>query len=115
MEDQGNAHWRKGSGDLFQVRENRDQEEPLSRSPAPEPRSLVCMQCGTCCVAPDIATLQKPVGVRCRHLGRDNRCRIYAERPAVCQRYRPDAICREIAAPDLESRVARYLSLFGLG
>jgi len=78
-------------------------------------RDRACLQCGTCCVAPDITTLQKPVGVRCRHLDRDNRCRIYAERPVVCQRYRPDAICREIAAPDLEGRVARYLSLFGLG
>jgi len=100
MEDQGHTRGRKGAGDLFQVRGNRDR---------------ACLQCGTCCVAPDITTLQKPVGVRCRHLDRDNRCRIYAERPVVCQRYRPDAICREIAAPDLEGRVARYLSLFGLG
>lgn len=95
--------------------ETGDQEEPLYRSPVPDPQSQTCLQCGTCCVAPDITTLQKPVGVRCRHLDRANRCRIYAERPVVCQRYRPDAICREIAAPDLEDRVARYLSLFGLG
>ena len=91
-----------------------DQGDPLYRS-ASDPKSQVCLKCGTCCVAPDITTLQKPVGVRCRHLDRDNRCRIYTERPSVCQRYRPDAICRKIAAPNLETRVARYLSLFGLG
>ena len=114
MEDQGNACGRKGTGDVFQVKEESGRgsgtgDRDLDSGPG------VCAQCGTCCVAPDITALQKAVGERCRHLGQDNRCRIYAERPPVCRGYRPDAICRQIAAPDLEGRVARYLSLFGLG
>ena len=77
-------------------------------------QSPVCLRCGTCCVAPDIASLGKPLGVRCRHLGGDGLCAIYAERPAVCRGYRADEICRVIAAPTLEGRVANYLALFGL-
>jgi uncharacterized protein len=73
-----------------------------------------CLRCGTCCVAPDISTLQKPVGERCRHLTDSFSCRIYKERPAVCRGYRPDEICRSIAAPTLEGRVSGYLKLFGL-
>jgi hypothetical protein len=75
---------------------------------------MECLSCGTCCVAPDISTLEKGVGERCPHLGEGERCRIYDERPAVCRNYRPDGICREIAAPTLEERVARYLEIFGL-
>jgi Fe-S-cluster containining protein len=73
-----------------------------------------CRQCGTCCVAPDIASLDKPLGVRCSHLGEDLRCLDYGERPAVCRGYRPDELCGQIAAPTLEGRVARYLALFDL-
>ncbi len=73
-----------------------------------------CLKCGTCCTAPDIAALGKPVGVRCRHLGEDLQCAIYDDRPAVCRRYRPDGLCLEIAAPTLEQRVKRYLALFDL-
>ena len=77
-------------------------------------REVECRQCGTCCVAPDISTLGKPFGVRCRHLDDDLRCRIYGERPAVCRGYRPDGLCLQIAAPVLEERVSRYLGLFGM-
>jgi Fe-S-cluster containining protein len=73
-----------------------------------------CRQCGTCCVAPDISTLGKPAGTRCRHLAEDLRCSAYAERPAVCRGYRPDEICRQIAAPTLAERVANYCALFNL-
>lgn len=73
-----------------------------------------CSGCGTCCVAPDISTLGKKVGERCRHLGDDEGCRIYPDRPQVCRGYRPDGICLAIAAPTLEERVARYLELFDL-
>ncbi|HEY3447708.1 MAG TPA: YkgJ family cysteine cluster protein [Myxococcales bacterium] len=73
-----------------------------------------CLRCGTCCVAPDIAALDKPLGVRCLHLGSDLGCTIYEQRPAVCRAHRPDEICRKIAAPALEERRARYLALFGL-
>ncbi|MBJ6726601.1 YkgJ family cysteine cluster protein [Geomesophilobacter sediminis] len=75
---------------------------------------MECRRCGTCCVAPDISTLGKPAGERCVHLDDGLGCRIYDERPAVCRGYRPDAICQEIAAPTLETRVARYRELFGV-
>jgi len=73
-----------------------------------------CSGCGTCCVAPDISTLGKKAGERCRHLGTELTCGIYPERPAVCSGYRPDEICLSIAAPTLEERVANYLKLFGM-
>lgn len=75
---------------------------------------MACRQCGTCCTAPDIAALGKPLGRRCPHLTDDLHCGIYADRPAVCRGYRPDELCRQIAAPTLEERVAKYLALFGL-
>ena len=75
---------------------------------------MECARCGTCCVAPDISTLQKPAGERCPHLDATFSCGIYAERPAVCRGYRPDGICQEIAAPTLDERVARYRKLFDL-
>jgi len=73
-----------------------------------------CLRCGTCCTAPDIAALDKPVGLRCPHLGDDLLCTIYEERPPVCRTHRPDEICLKIAAPTPEERRARYLELFGL-
>ncbi len=79
---------------------------------ASEPRA--CRGCSTCCVAPDIAALGKPLGVPCVHLGPEGRCLDYANRPEVCRNYRPDELCDAIAAPTLEARVARYLALFGL-
>lgn len=75
---------------------------------------MECSGCGTCCVAPDISALEKKIGQRCPHLEEGERCGIYAERPAVCRGYRPDEICRIIAAPTLEERVTRYLELFDL-
>ncbi|MBU5635730.1 YkgJ family cysteine cluster protein [Geomonas sp. Red69] len=75
---------------------------------------MQCSGCGTCCVAPDISSLDKKVGERCRHLSGEQRCLIYDERPAVCRGYRPDEMCGLIAAPTLEERVANYLGLFGL-
>ncbi|GFO69361.1 zinc/iron-chelating domain-containing protein [Geomonas limicola] len=73
-----------------------------------------CRRCGTCCVAPDISSLGKRVGERCRHLSETFQCGIYQERPAVCRGYRPDELCEKIAAATLEERVAGYLKLFGL-
>ncbi len=73
-----------------------------------------CLKCGTCCTAPDIEALGKPLGVRCVHLGDDGLCVIYGERPAVCRGYRPDEICLRIAAPTLPERVENYLRLFAL-
>ena len=75
---------------------------------------MECLRCGACCVGPDIAALDKPLGVRCRHLTAENRCGIYQERPRVCRAHRPDAICLSIQAPTLEERARRYLELFGL-
>ena len=75
---------------------------------------MECLRCGTCCVAPDIRALAKPLGVRCPHLGDDNLCMAYDRRPEVCRRYRPDEICRRIAAPTLAERTGNYLRLFDL-
>ena len=75
---------------------------------------MECRRCGTCCVAPDISTLGKGLGRRCRFLSESFDCLIYPERPAVCRGYRPDEICAHIAAPTLEQRVQGYLGLFGL-
>lgn len=75
---------------------------------------MECTRCGACCVAPDIATMGKPLGVRCPHLRLDHLCAIYEDRPEVCRRYKADDLCLAIEAPTLEERVARYLALFGL-
>ncbi|RNC73230.1 MAG: YkgJ family cysteine cluster protein [Desulfuromonadales bacterium] len=73
-----------------------------------------CLRCGTCCTAPDIVALDKPLGTRCRHLDGSGLCAIYAERPAVCRGYRPDEICRMVSAPTLDERVRKYRDLFGV-
>ncbi|QSQ13225.1 YkgJ family cysteine cluster protein [Myxococcus landrumensis] len=75
---------------------------------------MECTRCGACCVAPDIAALDKPLGMRCPHLLEDNLCGRYEDRPSICRDYQPDEVCRLIEAPTLEERVHKYLSLFGL-
>ena len=75
-----------------------------------------CTACGACCVAPDISTLGKPLGVACKHLGADCLCTIYDQRPAVCRNYQPDWVCLEVAQlPTLAERAERYLAIYGLG
>ncbi len=73
-----------------------------------------CTKCGACCVAPDIAALDKPLGLRCPHLGPDDLCTAYEQRPAVCRSYAADELCEAIAAPTLAERVAKYLAHFEL-
>ncbi|MRR54861.1 MAG: YkgJ family cysteine cluster protein [Deltaproteobacteria bacterium] len=73
-----------------------------------------CRRCATCCTAPDISTLAKPVGVPCQYLDTEGKCRIYSKRPAVCRNYLPDEICEIIDAPTLEQRVTNYLRIFSL-
>lgn len=75
---------------------------------------MECLRCGTCCTAPDISTLGKPLGVKCIHLDGAGLCAVYGERPSVCRDYRPDDICLEIGAPTLAERVEKYLALFAL-
>lgn len=75
---------------------------------------MECTCCGACCVAPDIAALDKPVGMRCPHLTADNLCAVYDNRPQICRDYAADEVCRMIDAPTLDERVAKYLALFGL-
>ncbi len=75
---------------------------------------MECTRCGACCVAPDIAALDKPLGMRCPHLTADNLCSVYERRPDVCRSYQADELCRLIEAPTLEERVGRYLALFEL-
>ncbi len=73
-----------------------------------------CSMCGACCVAPDIAALDKPLGLRCPHLGEDSKCLVYESRPAVCRSYQADEVCEKISAPTIEERVEKYLALFDL-
>lgn len=73
-----------------------------------------CTRCGACCVAPDIAALDKPLGLVCPHLGPDALCTAYEQRPQVCRDYAADELCERIAAPTLEERVAKYLAHFQL-
>jgi Fe-S-cluster containining protein len=75
---------------------------------------MECTRCGACCVAPDIAALDKPLGLRCPHLTADNLCGVYDRRPQVCRDYQADELCRLIEAPTLEERVRKYLAIFGL-
>lgn len=75
---------------------------------------MECTRCGACCVAPDIAALDKPLGMRCPHLTADNLCSVYDKRPQVCRDYQPDEVCRLVEAPTLEERVQKYLALFEL-
>ena len=76
---------------------------------------MECTRCGACCVAPDIAALDKPLGLRCPHLSEENLCRVYDARPAICLSYEADELCQRIAADSLDERVAKYLALFELG
>lgn len=73
-----------------------------------------CYRCGTCCIAPDISTLHKPIGVPCPHLREDHLCGIYADRPPVCREYRPDEICRVLHTLPEDKRVAYYLQVYDL-
>lgn len=89
--------------------------EPVAQQVNPAPGVYACVACGACCAAPDISTLGKPLGVPCKNLGPDMRCRIYEDRPAVCRNYTPDWVCAEVAPlPTLEARVARFLEIYGL-
>ncbi len=75
-----------------------------------------CTACGACCAAPDIAALNKPLGVPCPNLGAGCLCAVYASRPAVCRDYQPDWVCGEVAPlPTLEARAARFLEIYGMG
>lgn len=91
---------------------------PFDAPPEYPPRSAwqrECSGCGACCAAPDIAALNKPLGVACLHLGAGCRCQIYAERPQVCRSYQPDWVCGEVSVlPTLAARVERFLTVYGL-
>ena len=76
--------------------------------------SQECTRCGACCVAPDIAALDKPLGLACPHLGPDQLCTVYDRRPQACRNYAADELCDRVAAPTLDERVRKYLALFAL-
>ena len=76
--------------------------------------AVECTKCGACCVAPDIAALDKPLGLACPHLGPDALCMAYESRPQVCRDYQADDLCERIAAPTLAERVTKYLGHFEL-
>jgi Fe-S-cluster containining protein len=65
-------------------------------------------------VAPDLAALDKALGVACPHLDEACRCRIYESRPEACRAYEADELCDRIVAPTLAERVEKYLAIFGL-
>ena len=75
---------------------------------------MECTQCGACCIAPDIAALDKPLGQRCPNLTEALLCAVYQDRPEVCRSYQADAFCEQIAAPTVDARVHNYLAAFGL-
>jgi hypothetical protein len=86
----------------------------LSSAPGDCSRRIECTKCGACCVAPDISSLGKPLGVRCPHLTPDNLCAVYENRPQICRDYQADWLCERIAAETLDERVAKYLDVFEL-
>ncbi|MRR51545.1 MAG: YkgJ family cysteine cluster protein [Rhodocyclaceae bacterium] len=47
--------------------------------------------CGACCIAPSISSLNKPAGEPCRYLDTARRCEIFGrpERPACCAGLQP--------------------------
>nr|WP_297311496.1 Fe-S-cluster oxidoreductase [Neptuniibacter sp.] len=49
-------------------------------------------ECGACCIAPSISSLNKPAGVKCQYLTEDYRCTIFdrPERPDVCAQFQPE-------------------------
>lgn len=55
---------------------------------------MECRRCGACCIALSISTLNKPAGIRCRHLAPDNLCSMWGEpeRPQVCSSFQPDPL-----------------------
>lgn len=65
-------------------------------------------QCGACCIAPSISSLNKPAGVPCAHLDAAMRCRIFGqpERPACCSGLQPSL---EMCGDSREAAV-RWLS-----
>lgn len=76
--------------------------------------ATACYRCGTCCIAADISTIQKPAAVRCVHLADDFSCTIYENRPEVCRNYTPWELCDRIQHPDANVRVRRFLEAFGM-
>ncbi|OPZ86885.1 MAG: hypothetical protein BWY76_00737 [bacterium ADurb.Bin429] len=82
------------------------------REPISDPIS--CFKCGTCCIAPDISTLKKPIGVPCAHLTAEHTCGIYPERPPVCRNYRPDELCVALQAVPREERVCYFLRYYDM-
>jgi Fe-S-cluster containining protein len=72
--------------------------------------------CGACCIAPSISSPLpgmphgKPAGVRCLHLTRDNRCKLFGkpERPAVCNEFQP---CGELCGHSSHEALIRLTRL----
>ena len=74
-----------------------------------------CTACGACCAAPDIAALNKPLGLPCHFLAANCLCSAYDTRPEPCRAYTPDWVCGEVAPlPTLEGRTHRFLEIYGL-
>jgi Fe-S-cluster containining protein len=65
---------------------------------APDPTPLVpCTACGKCCTDGS-GEWSVHFETRCRHLGDDLLCRVYAERPHICRAF--DNTTCEVNSPD---------------
>ena len=67
-------------------------------TPTNSPLTECRPNCGACCIAPSISSLNKPAGEPCGHLDADFRCTIFArpERPACCAGLQPSGeMCGE--------------------
>jgi Fe-S-cluster containining protein len=72
--------------------------------------------CGACCIALSITSPipgmpdGKPAGVRCIHLTKDNRCKIYnrKDRPVVCSNFTPS---KEMCGSSFEETITYLLKL----
>lgn len=57
---------------------------------------MQCLRCGDCCIRFEISELEKPAGVRCKYLTKDNLCSIWdkPERPMICYKHDyPASVC----------------------
>ena len=75
---------------------------------------MECTRCGACCVAPDIAALDKPLGMRCPHLTEDNLCWVYEHGLRCAAATRRTRCAASSKRPPSRSACSKYLALFGL-
>lgn len=75
-------------------------------------KQVECSICGLCCIAYSISSLNKKAGERCIHLGSDNKCKIYEERPQVCRDFKADNLCVFLSSLDREDQIKLIRELY---